>query len=433
LIDGEQNMISIRRQRLGRDQVFVAGGQPTVTYVDRQDAHVEYNVARAIASPNQVVSVAGPSKSGKTVLCRKVLGHRQYIWTDGGSVENVSKLWDEVAAELSLPTEITTSEENASTIEGGLSAATLATTKGSRLSKRAKSEKWSVRSMSEALEKMIEERIILVVDDFHYLAEDDRTTFMRNVKGAVFRGLKVLLLSVTHRVFDAIRAESELTGRFVSITLPEWTIEELDQIPKLGFKALGVGYTNIPFLAREAQGSPFLMQQFCWEICHELGIEHPATLLGAGRSVPDTYDFERMFVRLAKDAGLPIYQRLVAGPQTRKVRTKRPLKAGGEADIYEVMLLAVAETGPKASITYEELRTQLNALLIEMMPQKHEITSALKHLKQIAMDSASEASIDWDDDNRMINVSDPYLRFYLRWRVRSSWRTLKVSSPSKRT
>jgi hypothetical protein len=122
---------------------------------------------------------------------------------------------------------------------------------------------------------------------------------------------------------------------------------------------------------------------------------------------------------LAKDAGLPIFQRLVAGPQSRKARTKRPLRSGGEADIYEAMLLALAETGPKSSISYEELRTSLNGLLVEMMPQKHEITSALKHLANIAMKSGSEAVIHWDDDKREVNLSDPYLRFYLRWQVRS--------------
>jgi hypothetical protein len=110
-------------KRLHRDQVFVAGGQPTVTYVDRQEMHVERNVARAIASPNQIVSVAGPSKSGKTVLCRKILGDRQYVWIDGGEVDGIAGMWDGIASELNLPSEITTSDETTSGVETGLSAA----------------------------------------------------------------------------------------------------------------------------------------------------------------------------------------------------------------------------------------------------------------------------------------------------------------------
>jgi hypothetical protein len=77
-----------------------------------------------------------------------------------------------------------------------------------------------------------------VVDDFHYVDKSHRMTLMRNIKGSVFNGLKVILLSVTHRAFDAIKAETELTGRFSSITLPTWSKSDLIQIPTLGFEAL---------------------------------------------------------------------------------------------------------------------------------------------------------------------------------------------------
>lgn len=29
-----------------------------------------------------------------------------------------------------------------------------------------------------------------------------------------------------------------------------------------------------------------------------------------------------------------------------------------------------------------------------------------------------EVGVDWDDDKRTLDISDPYLRFYLRWQVR---------------
>jgi hypothetical protein len=70
-----------------RDEVFVAGGQPTYTYVERSAEHVELKFARAIATPNQIVSLSGPTKTGKTVLCRRILGDRQFVWIDGGQVK----------------------------------------------------------------------------------------------------------------------------------------------------------------------------------------------------------------------------------------------------------------------------------------------------------------------------------------------------------
>jgi hypothetical protein len=267
---------------------------------------------------------------------------------------------------------------------------------------------------------MTKERIVLVVDDFHYIPSDARTDVMRNVKGAVFNGLKVVLLSVTHRVFDAIKAESELTGRFTTVTLPHWTKNDLIQIPIKGFDALGVIFdsTLVDRLCDEAQENPFLMQKFCWEICYDCGIERKK-LLGM-HQIPQTYDFEKMCRKLALDAGLPIYKKLAAGPQNRKLREQRPLKTGGKVDIYEATLLAIAETGPKSTVKYDELRNVMSNLLADMVPQKHEITAALNQLTKISRDIGAESAIDWNEDSREVTVADPYLRFYLRWQVRQN-------------
>jgi len=400
-----------------RDEVFIAGGQPTVTYVDRQEMHVERGFARALATPNQIVSVAGPTKTGKTVLCKKVLGNREYVWIDAGEVSSSATLWEKVQSELNIPYERASQEEKSGGIEAGINLP-LFSAGGSRLFARSASEAFRVDGMGASLETMLNQKIVLVIDDFHYLDSAVRTEIVRNIKGSVFNGLKVVLLSVAHRVFDAISAEAELTGRFISVQLPEWSGEELIQIPQRGFAALKVTppTTLIARLVDECQANPFLMQKFCWEICFDNDIEK-APLFGA-QEIPSHYDLEGMFSRLAQDAGLPIYQKLVTGPQARKERLKRPLKAGEEADIYEATLLALAQTGPKATVSYEELRGKLGSLLVEMMPQKHEITSALKHLSNISVKSGTESAIDWDEDRREINLADPYLRFYLRWQVR---------------
>lgn len=402
-----------------RDEVFVAGGQPTITYVDRQELHVERSIARALATPNQIVSLAGPTKTGKTVLCKKMLGKREYIWVDGGQVANAASLWEKIAADLNVPAERTSETGTEYTVEGGVEAVVVTAT-GSRLSRSTNGVTQRVDGMAESLQVMQQQNIVLVIDDFHYIATEARTEIIRNLKGAIFNGLKVLLLSVAHRVFDAISAEAELTGRFISVTLPEWTTDELKQIATLGFDELSVDCPSkiINTLVQESQSSPFLMQKFCWEICFDNEVEKSKMI---GRHIiPDTYDLRELFARISKDAGLPIYQKLVTGPQARKERVKRPLKSGGDADIYEATLLALAETGPQPTVSYEDLRSKLNALLTEMMPQKHEITSALKHLSTISMKGGLSSAIDWDEDSREISIADPYLRFYLRWQIRSS-------------
>ena len=224
--------------RWHRDQVFVPGGEPTVTYVKREQSNIERELARAIATPNQIVSLAGPTKSGKTVLCRKVLGSREFLWIDGGQIKSADDLWERACCELNIPLSSETSTETQT--GGDIKVGAFVTAGGSRLTRSAKREALRVNSLRDAISVMLQEKIVFVVDDFHYLSPEARTDFMRSVKGAVFNGLKVVLLSVTHRTFDAIRAEPELTGRLISITLPDWNLKELSAIADQGFSALSI-------------------------------------------------------------------------------------------------------------------------------------------------------------------------------------------------
>jgi hypothetical protein len=407
-----------------RDTVFVAGGQPSITYVEREQLHIERNLSRVLAAPNQIVSLAGPTKSGKTVLCRRILGAREYVWIDGGQIRTAAHLWERVCFELNYPNEITKTLTDKT--EGKAEAsAFVVTASGSRLSSREASRTYQIDSMATAIRHLTERSVVLVVDDFHYLLEEVRLEFLRNIKGAVFNGLKVLLLSVTHRAFDPIKSETELTGRFTAITVPEWSTDDLKRIPEKGFYALNVscGDTFVSLLSEEAQESPFLMQKFCWEICYDLDVFTRSPEI---KKVPDGYPLRELYSRISNDSGLPIYQRLVAGPQARKQRLKRPLRSGKEADVYEATLLAIAETGPKPSLSYDEIRLRLNAILADKVPQKHEVTSALKHLSRISGEHSTDRGIDWDEGKRTLHIVDPYLRFYLRWQIRQSDPSLDI-------
>ncbi|WP_156916835.1 hypothetical protein [Leisingera aquimarina] len=67
--------------------VFVAGGMPTVTYIDREHLGLEKSLREELAEGYKIVAITGPTKSGKTVLCRKVISEQGSVWVDGGQVE----------------------------------------------------------------------------------------------------------------------------------------------------------------------------------------------------------------------------------------------------------------------------------------------------------------------------------------------------------
>jgi hypothetical protein len=403
---------------ISRDTVFIAGGQPSITYVERESLHIERQLARAIATPNQIVSLSGPTKSGKTVLCRHVLDKRQFVWIEGGQTKGATDVWDKICYELNYPIEVAKSIADKTSLGATIHSFIFSGT-GSQILEQETSRTYRIDTMASALRHLREKRIALVIDDFHYLDDDSQREFLRNIKGSVFAGLNVILLSVVHRQFDAIKAETELTGRFISVAVPEWSKEDLSAIPNKGFKALNINCSIaiIDALADECQSSPFLMQKLCWDICFEIKVDVPPVEIAR---VPPDLPLRDIYVKIAKDSGLPIYERLVAGPQIRKDRLKRPLVNGGDADVYEATLLAIADTGPQSSISYNVLRNALTNILSDKIPQKHEVTSVLKQLSKISRDIGADVGVDWDDEKRTLDISDPYLRFYLRWQLRKS-------------
>lgn len=134
--------------------------------------------------------------------------------------------------------------------------------------------------MQQAIDSLIDRNICLVIDDFHYVDTDSRASLVRSLKGAVYRGLKVILLSTPHRAFDAIRGEVEVTGRFKHVTVPPWSIEDLSLIATTGFEALNVTVypSVIGSFAEESEGSPLLMQRFCWNACYDADIQETCTI-----------------------------------------------------------------------------------------------------------------------------------------------------------
>jgi len=189
----------MKKAEITRDMVFVAGGQPSTTYVDREDIHIEENFGRALKVPNQIASLAGPTKTGKTVLVRQILDGSPYVGVEGGQIQETTEIWEKVCYILNYPIEISKAvkDEQKAGFTAGLK--NIFSIEGSILSASEAKRTYRIDSMASAIKHLTDKKIALVVDDFHYLPSTVRTTFLRNIKGPVFNGLKLVLLSVTHR------------------------------------------------------------------------------------------------------------------------------------------------------------------------------------------------------------------------------------------
>ncbi len=423
-----QMQLSALINPVAREEVFVVGGQPSVTYVNRDHLGLERALDRAIAQGNIIVSLTGATKCGKTVLCHRVLREREYTWVDGGQIRSEADIWQRVGTELGQPFEIEQSEstETGGELGGelgvdaspfGIGGKVKITMGGSRLKVRDYRATTRPDVMYSAIEALLKSGIVLVIDDFHYISEGIRADLIKSLKGAIFRGLKVVLLSTPNRAFEAVKAEVELTGRFKHVAVPDWGEDDLRAIARSGFKALNTYCPPalIESFAVESQGSPLLMQQFCWSLCYDSNIEKTEIL---EQRISSTFDVEVIYKEVANDSGLPVYKSLAAGPQTRTDRIERPLINGGVVDIYQAILYAVAATGPLERLSYNEIRTSLGNILSDKVPQKLEVSNTLKHLAaKDASDQRTHRSIDWDEDALELTITDPFLRFYLRWTI----------------
>jgi len=341
-------------------QVFVAGGMPSVTYVDRLAQNLERGLRSEIREGYKVVCVTGPTKSGKTVLTRHTLGNGRSALVNGGQVESSEEFWSLLLQDLSLPDAESVSDSDEKSI--GLRYLISAQAKSSE----SATVTFTNRNKKTLLSYLLNNDLALVVDDFHYMPESVQKEVVRSLKSEVFEGLVAILIAVPHRAFDAIGVEREMEGRFAHVEIPAWSKDELIEIPQKGFQALNMNVAKDVYerFGEEANGSPLLMQRFCGRLCDHYDVESALKVKKEFNPTEET--LVKIFETVARQFGLPTFQKLAKGPQSRSKRIDRELLSGnGSLDIYEAVLAAVANTGPKAKIHYNEIRDQLRSMLKE--------------------------------------------------------------------
>lgn len=408
-------------------KVFVPGGLPEYTYVRREKAGLEKQLAAAADNLCKLVTLTGPTKSGKSVVTKKVFRSGENVWIDGGSVSSEEDLWLQIVDQLDGATEVAESRSRSTGGELGgeasgeagfplfakAKAAVTAKVEHSRGTEETSSRRLAPKG--KALDLLRKSRRPLIIDDFHYLERELQGSVVRALKALVHDGHPAILLAIPHRKYDAVRVEKEMTARVQQVSMPAWEDEELREIPYLGFPLLNVVVDKnvIDLFLAQALGSLHLMQEFCRQLCEENEIEERCETL-------TTIDFANgpdvLFERVARDTSKTIFDRLARGPRPRTDRNQRSLKDGGTGDIYVAVLLSIARLKPgMTTLEYEEIRASLRDVVDEL-PQAHEVSRVLEHMAAIQADDAASAPVlDWDKDERRLHITDPFFAFFLRW------------------
>ena len=407
--------------------VFVPGGFPRHTYNPRVDLQLEQQLTESKKNLCKLVTITGQTKSGKTVLARKVLPPEETIWIDGGTVSTEDDFWQVVVDQLELfqGTSTETSKGLSGTLSGkGTAEANFLVAKGtgemgaqlelSRTSSVGSSQ--TLGSRVVALRGLRDANIPLIVDDFHYIPREIQGGIVRALKPLVFDGLPVIIIAIPHRRYDALKVEKEMTGRISPIAIPPWTDNELQFIPTTGFDLLNYRVFDevSQRLAAEAIGSPHLMQDFCREISKLRQLEFTSD---TAELIIGDEELETVFREVAETIGRPIFEKLARGPRQRSDRVQRQLKDERTVDIYELVLHGLAYIRPGlVSLEYEDLRAAIREVSASQIPQLHEVARVLKHMATIAAtDQSSTPVIDFEEEEKKLHITDPFFAFYLRW------------------
>lgn len=393
---------------LRSSDVFKPGSFPEHTYVTRKSAGYsftyEMRLKQALSTPGFLTSIVGPSKTGKTVLCEKVIGIDNIVALTGNDFKNQSDFWKTVAHKVGLSIE-------GEHIENTALKATQAMNEERSVSTKEK----YLLSKDKVIQYFNEHELVLIIDDFHYAPEDLQFDIAYQLKDAIRREFKAIIISLPHRADDAIRKNSDLSGRLNLINLEPWKEEELKEIAIKGFEQLNITISDedASKLAAESLTSPQLMQSICLNLSLILDVDSGKVKEFKDASLlEESYRFTTINLPYQE-----VVKKLMDGPSTRgQQRSKFSLLDGTEVDVYHIILKAISLNPPSVSITLDEMKNRVDALLVSTAEkiEKNKIKQRLQKLNDVMLANGQIYQVfEFKDSN--VFILDPLFLFYLRW------------------
>ena len=150
-------------------------------------------------------------------MCEKVIGFENIVEISGADFDETTDFWKLISSKAGL------------TYEGQFASEKLIS---STHDKYTKQETFSL-TKDKIIEYYKNHNLVLVIDDFHYAPEGKRMQIAQQLKDAIRRGFKAIVVSLPHRADEAIRQNADLSGRLSLINMEPWAVGDLKEIAKL--------------------------------------------------------------------------------------------------------------------------------------------------------------------------------------------------------
>jgi hypothetical protein len=202
-----------------------------------------------------------------------------------------------------------------------------------------------------------------------------------------------------------------------SIDFDYWKPDVLSKIAYKGFNKLNIAYRQsvVEKLSAEAAGSPQLMQYLCLNSCFELGVREASNDAIDFQDEPSRLSSICRRTALSADYG-SVVEKMKEGPKTRGADRKIHVsRYGWQGDVYKLLVKALSLDPPQLTFRYQSLIDRIAATCGHEPPSGSSTTSACFHVAKIVNDTVGERVVEWDAENDVFDIRDPYLLFYLRW------------------
>lgn len=407
--------------------VFKALGQPTTTYVLREEGKYEKDLSSALDANGTLCLCTGPSKTGKTTLYSRVLSDKslQPLIARCDASLSANEFWRRALEKIDFSrlSAIQTSKagkvSGTGKLGGKIGWAWLAGLLG-EVSVGVESSMGEVQIREKILSQPSPDHLIpvlkylplvLVVEDFHYLTSETKTHIFQQWKAFVDNEVSVIVVGTTHHAVDLAYANKDLVGRIAQIELPTWKEGDLSKIGTQGFNHLSL---NVPedvtaAIASESAGLPIITQEaFCQLLCDKgiVEVQPGITKLGRIKKI-DAYRALHNVARCHYQQFEAIYERLVTGPR----------KLARKYNTYELVLATFTQDPHSFSLKRHEIeeRIQQVALPNKELPPHGSVNSMLKALAKFQK-SLDINLLEWNESQQRLYILEPSFLFYLRWR-----------------
>lgn len=385
-------------KKLVSSDVFKPFKFPERTYITRESNNgIDYEdkLDFALDTSGTLISINGASKMGKSVLCDKVIPIENQVSISGADFSESEEFWETVAKKIGMP------------IEGYY-------TEGKHFDneRQGKVERFKL-TKDRVIEYFIDENKVLILDDFHYAPGEVQTKIANQLKDAIRRGFRVIIVSLPHRSDAPIRNNSDLAGRLSLIDIESWKIDDLKEIIKKGFLELNIKISDdiTDKIATESLTSPQLTQYICLSICRLAKVDKQVVEEINSDILEEAYKFTTTNFGYSDVVNV-----LSKGPLSKgKKRNIYKTKNGESMDLYQLIVESLAEDPPLIGLTIDDIKNRVGNLIIDgNKPDRQKIKSTIAKMEQIIMEKDNFYRV-FESKEDMVYITEPLFLFFLRW------------------